>query len=302
MVLLSIGMSNTSAEFEGFVQDARRGSAVNPGLVIVNGALSGADAAMWATEDSPAWQHVTRALGGRGSPAQVQAIWMKQVHLRTEPFPGEVEKLADDLEATVRIARARFPNLQAVYASSRTRSGVTTRRGPAEPQAYETAFAVRRLIEGQDTRAGAPVITWGPYLWANSTPRSDGLTWECEDLEQDLLHPSDTGVAKVARQLTAFFASDPAAAPWFLDPRHRRRDTLAAIASPASPGRAPLKVTFSDDASWATARFWTFGDGTSPVDARPAKTFHRAGAYDVRLMATDGGGRWARASVRVQVE
>jgi hypothetical protein len=46
MVLLSIGMSNTASEFERFIGEARRSPAVNRRLVIVNGALSSADAEM----------------------------------------------------------------------------------------------------------------------------------------------------------------------------------------------------------------------------------------------------------------
>src|SRR5690606_24605785 len=118
---------------------------------IVNGALSGADASMWASASSRPWQQLTASLGGRGrmkvSAAQVQAIWIKQAHLKTTTFPEELDAFARDLNAAIETATRRFPNLRLVYVSSRTRSGAESRRGPGEPQAYETAFAVRRLIE-----------------------------------------------------------------------------------------------------------------------------------------------------------
>ena len=77
MVLLSIGMSNTASEFERFIGEARRSPAVNRRLVIVNGALSSADAEMWAHPESMAWQRLGSALG-RNTPAQVQAVWISR--------------------------------------------------------------------------------------------------------------------------------------------------------------------------------------------------------------------------------
>ncbi|MGE3889946.1 MAG: PKD domain-containing protein, partial [Vicinamibacterales bacterium] len=305
IVLLSIGMSNTSAEFGRFVQEALATPAINRRLAIVNGALSGADSTMWADPASPAWQQARTALRGRYSPAQVQAIWMKHARLRTVPFPEEVEQFATDLEAVVRISRETFPNLRIIYVSSRTRSGAETRRGPGEPQAYETAFAVRRLIERQAGAAGgsrAPWVTWGPYLWANATPRSDGLVWECGDLQADLLHPSDSGSLKVAQQLMAFFMTEPTAAPWFLEEGQRKGAEAPRIEASSVAGRAPLAVDFGANADSAGRHYWSFGDGTSSLVAKPRKTFYREGTYEVRLTVTDAQGRWSRASVEVRVE
>lgn len=307
VILLSIGMSNTSAEFERFIQEARAERGVNPRLAIVNGALSGADAAMWASPQSPAWQQLKTTLRGQYGPAQVQAIWMKHAHLRTAPFPDELEQMAANLEATLRTARELFPNLRLVYVSSRTRSGATSRRGPGEPQAYETAFAVRRFIERHQERTATgsgPLVTWGPYLWANAVARSDGLTWECADLQQDLLHPSESGSLKVAQQLMAFLMTDPTATRWFASNERSRPAAPAAATLQASTrqGRAPLAVDFSTDATWPTRHYWNFGDATSSVSPRPRKTFYREGQYEVRLTVTDAAGRLAQSSVQVRVD
>ena len=62
----------------------------------------------------------------------------------------------------------------------------------------------------------APVLLWGPYLWAGPTPRKgDSLSYVPADFAKDGTHPGDTGRAKVAKQLLDFFTSDPHARPWF---------------------------------------------------------------------------------------
>lgn len=306
IILLSIGMSNTVSEFERFIQMARITPALNRRVSIVNGALSGADADLWSDPKGAAWQHVGSALRGRYAPAQVQVIWMKQARLRTAPFPDEVEEFASGLDATLRTARSQFPNLRLVYVSSRTRSGATTRGGPGEPQAYESAFAVRRLIEREQGRRGeedGAWVSWGPYLWANATERSDGFTWECADLQRDLLHPSESGSQKVAQQLLAFFMTDPTAAPWFLENSSRRQEGPAAqVKASVLTGPAPLVVDFASNATWPTSYYWTFGDGTSSLAAQPRKRFSRDGVYDVQVTLTDSAGRWARSSARIRVE
>src|SRR5439155_512616 len=127
----------------------------------------------------------------------------------------------------------RYPNLRVAYLSSRIYGGYNAaglRLVNPEPFAYESAFAVRWLIQDQikgnprlnaDLKQGkvvAPVLLWGPYLWADGiTPRkSDGLVWERKDLGQDGVHPSPAGGEKVADLLLKFFKTDAGAQKWFL--------------------------------------------------------------------------------------
>jgi hypothetical protein len=64
----------------------------------------------------------------------------------------------------------------------------------------------------------APVVLWGPYLWADgTTPRKDGLIWNRDDLrDNDGTHPSPSGQMKVAELLVNFFHSDPNVKSWYL--------------------------------------------------------------------------------------
>jgi lysophospholipase L1-like esterase len=66
----------------------------------------------------------------------------------------------------------------------------------------------------------APLLLWGPYLWADGEqPRAaDGLVWKPEDLGPDGAHPSESGRRKVAELLLQFFKTDATAKFWFRKP------------------------------------------------------------------------------------
>jgi lysophospholipase L1-like esterase len=69
----------------------------------------------------------------------------------------------------------------------------------------------------QGAGAAAPWVAWGPYLWADGlTPRTDGLTWACSELQNDGTHPSDSGRQKVAAALLDFVQRDATARLWYL--------------------------------------------------------------------------------------
>src|SRR6185295_15977985 len=108
-------------------------------------------------------------------------------------------------------SRESFPNLRVVYLSSRTFGGHSTTNLNPEPYAYESAFAVRWVIQDAikaDTGSD-PAVAWGPYLWTDGVKgRSDGIVWTHEDVRSDGTHPSDSGREKAAQMLLNFFKSD----------------------------------------------------------------------------------------------
>jgi hypothetical protein len=142
-----------------------------------------------------------------------------------------------------RTLKIRYPNIQIVYFSSRIYAGYATTTLNPEPYAYESAFAVKWLVQAQidqtrtgavvDPRAGnldsdsvAPWMVWGPYLWADGlNPRSDGLIWTRADLENDGTHPARSGEEKVGALLLDFLKNEPTARDWFVQasPQSRRR-------------------------------------------------------------------------------
>ena len=238
IVLLSIGMSNTTQEFSRFKEIADPDKAKSPRVVIVDGAQGGQDAAAWVgPAKSRVWATADERLAAAGVTAQqVQAIWLKQAMIqpaRLGAFPAHAEELKGRMASILNLARQRFPNLRVAYLSSRIYAGYAKTMLNPEPYAYESALAVRGLIQDQikgdkalnyDPSRGeirSPLLLWGPYLWANGTrPRkSDGLVWKREDLGPDGTHPSGvSGRQKVAGLLLDFFKTSPYAKGWFCAP------------------------------------------------------------------------------------
>jgi hypothetical protein len=238
IVLLSVGMSNTAGEFMTFKELADRDPDKSPQVIVVNGAVGGAGAQSWARGPDGPWATLAQRLQeAKVSPQQVQVVWIKHADPMPEPDATPLEyakKLKGWLESIVGTLKAKCPNVRVVYLSSRIYGGynaVGLRRVNPEPFAYESAFSVRWLIQDQikgeaklnfDPKKGkvvAPVLLWGPYLWADGiTPRkSDGLVWERKDFEKDGVHPTrKDGARKVAEQLLKFFKTDAGASTWFV--------------------------------------------------------------------------------------
>lgn len=259
IVLISIGMSNTTQEFcatgnpapcdaWSFTGQALADPVVNHStLAIVNGASGGQDAKTW---DSPMDSNYDRVRDNDLAPAglsekQVQAAWVKQADaspVKSLPDPNaDAYQLETFLGNIARALRVRYPNLQIVYFSSRIYAGYATSTLNPEPYAYESGLAVKWLVQAQidqmrvagmvvDSRAGvlryseaAPWIAWGPYLWADGmVPRADGLTWARSDFVSDGTHPAASGRQKVGTMLLDFLKATPTAQSWFLTLPRRR--------------------------------------------------------------------------------
>ncbi len=230
IVLLSIGMSNTTQEFSEFKRAIDKDIRKSRHVVLVDGAQGGQSASEWTVNHAEqTWARLDQRLSTAGiTHKQVQTIWLKQAELRPRPDAMENARvLQDHLVQILNRAKTRFPNLQVAYLSSRTYGGYSTRH--PEPESFATAFAVRWVI--QDQMAGepelnwspdagavkAPLVLWGPYLWADGiNPRqSDGLAWERNDFVDDGTHPSEQGKTKVVKMLTEFFTTNPNANVWF---------------------------------------------------------------------------------------
>jgi len=230
IAMIAVGMSNTTHEFAVFERDQDRNRARNARVVILDSGLGGQDASTIADPAASYWQVLDRRLAALElTPAQVQVAWLKEAEAGPpNDFPGHAIALREDLERIANNLHDRYPNLKLCYVSSRTYGGYATGSLNPEPQAYESGFSVKWLIEDQilgdpglnhgqlASPVRAPLLLWGPYLWADGTkPRSDGLVWHRADFETDGTHPSPAGEQKVGNLLGAFFAADATAAAWW---------------------------------------------------------------------------------------
>jgi hypothetical protein len=301
--LIAIGMSNTCQEFAVFERQEDLNPSRNPRVVIVDTAQGGQTAAAIASPAASYWTLVSQRLQAAGlSAAQVQVAWLKEADAQPpNNFPGHAQVLRDELKAICNILHDRFPNLRLCYVSSRIYSYAAQGSLNPEPQAYESGFAVKWLIEAQingdpqlnySAAAGpvrSPLLLWGPYLWANgTTPRSDGLVWLASDLEGDLTHPGPAGEQKVADMLSAFLATDPAAAPWW-GPRvgaalvtlDATKDAYVQAAAPGSNFGALPQLLVQGGAS-PTSTYVAFDASALPRPARYAK-------LGLRIVQAGGG-------------
>jgi hypothetical protein len=229
--MIAVGMSNTTHEFGAFERNADADPNRNARVVILDTGFGGQTATIIADPAAAYWTTMSQRIAAMGlTPAQVQVAWLKEAEAGPpNDFPVHAQALRDTLKKVVNNLHDKFPNLAICYVSSRIYGGYSAQGGlNPEPQAYESGFSVKWLIEDQiggdpqlnyGQLAGtveAPLLLWGPYLWADGTnPRSDGLTWQIGDLESDRVHPSAAGEQKVAGMLQSFFASEPSAAPWW---------------------------------------------------------------------------------------
>jgi hypothetical protein len=233
IVLLSIGMSNTTMEFQNFQKMAAQDPGLNPKLVIVDGAQGGQTAQITGKPDSNFWNVVSQRLSQAGVTArQVQAAWLKQANARpSEGFPEAAKKLQADVVETLHNLHDKFPNLKITYLSSRIYGGFALTPLNPEPYAHEGGFAMKWVIGDQiaakpelnyDPAKGtvrSPWVAWGPYLWTDGVKgrKQDSVVWLKDDVvERDRTHPSDSGREKVAKLLLDFLKSDPTARPWFV--------------------------------------------------------------------------------------
>lgn len=228
---IAVGMSNTTHEFGAFERDADTDTTRNARVVLIDTGFGGQSADIIANPTATYWTTMNQRVSAMGlTAAQVQVAWLKNAFPGPpNNFPGHALALRDSFAQICRNLHDKYPNLKIVYCSSRIYGGYQQQGGTnPEPQAFESGYSVRWLIEQQvagdpalnhDPDVGpvrAPLLLWGPYLWANGTsPRADGLTWPIADLETDRVHPSPSGEQKVAALLRVFFAAEPTAASWW---------------------------------------------------------------------------------------
>jgi hypothetical protein len=123
VVMISVGMSNTTQEFSAFVRLANADPAKSPTLVIVDGAQGGMDARAWAASGRPArpdsrnpWEVLDDRLKQAVVAAeQVQVAWVKQARIapgNIGEFPKHAEEMQGHMVTILNMLKDQFPNLR----------------------------------------------------------------------------------------------------------------------------------------------------------------------------------------------
>jgi hypothetical protein len=241
-VLLSIGVSISRTLFTQFQLTEQVDPALNPSLVIVNGAIDGTDSPNYANFSDGSWQTILNFyLPYQNVTAkQVVAVWLNDPHSQPKgTYPADMAQQESDVIAALQNMQIYFPNLKMAYIESMHYGGYATNNPEIlpEPYAYETGFATQAVIADQINGAAdlnynpnngpvmAPWLSWGTYDWANgmladgtALAASTGLEWSCSDLGPDGVHASTVGKYKDAALLTTFMKSDETVEPWYLAP------------------------------------------------------------------------------------
>lgn len=222
--VLTLGMSNANQVF------SKLGELMNglwaPGVVFVNGAQGSMDAALWANSDHVAWTNAQNSITAAGlTAAQIQVVlnFHAVAHIQTPAqawpvTPGDLQTFQESIAAHI---LSKFPNTKLTFWGTREYGGYATSLNNPEPYAYQSAFAVKWMLEKQIHGLGlnhhpargpvaAPWMAWGPYLWADGLkPRLDGLLWEPRDFQSDGVHPNSRGRVKEAGPWARLLRTDP---------------------------------------------------------------------------------------------
>ncbi|HJU81954.1 MAG TPA: hypothetical protein VJ796_09430 [Acidimicrobiia bacterium] len=282
---ISIGVSNTNYDWEGFSTVVSNSSEVNPQVVLANGGVSGQPLAVWLDPASVPWGYLEDRIAEAGlSEAQVQVAWVMLPDRPPSrpPFSERQVVYRDQLKQVLNLLKTEFPNLTLAYISSLQWVGYGTENIVEPSSGYEMGFGVKWTIEDQiegdpsinaDPELGplrSPWIAWGPYTWADGlNPRSDGLTWECSDYRVDGYHSSESGSLKVGGMLLDFLSSNETATGWFLGEGVEPATPITTAA--VAPTTVVTSVTTTSSATSTTVPVTTRSPQTRPtIAAAPA--------------------------------
>jgi hypothetical protein len=228
------GMSNANqecADFQGRV-GGEYAAAINPAVRVVNCAVGGHAIERWLDEsyDDALWRRcVEERLPQRGVRLdQVRVIWHKAANQFTTlaggeakpPYPDPGSDYASFMENLAQFAErvpAWFPEVQAVYTTSRSYGGFASSPARGEPLSYEEGHALNSWLAANNFVEGV-WYGWGAYIWApdcdSGLTNGSGACYARSDYVADGVHPSPAGRARVSAMLHARFLRES----WYRQP------------------------------------------------------------------------------------
>jgi hypothetical protein len=223
--VVCIGMSNSNQECTDYIAKLATTFAaeVNPAVRVVNCAVGGNAIERWndPAQDDRLWTPcVDTHLPAAGVALdQVRVVYHKAANQFTTAQGGgalpaypdadsDYFNFIDNLTAFSARVKVKFPNLQAVYTTSRSYGGFADNPGRGEPLSYEEGHALNAWLAAHATVDGV-WYGWGPYIWApdcatGQTNASD-VCYQRSDYVADGIHPGQGARDKVSRMIHARF-------------------------------------------------------------------------------------------------
>ena len=233
--VVCVGMSNGNqecADFQSRVVGGAFAGQINPGVRVVNCAVGGHAIEKWIDPafDGQLWNRcINQVLPAAGVRLdQVRVLWHKAANQFTTgpggtplpPYPSadsDYMAFSANLSAFAARVRTHFPDVQAVYSSSRSYGGYSSGSSRGEPLSYEEGHALNQWLLRNPIVDGV-WYGWGPYIWAPAC--SSGATnaslvcYDRADFVEDGVHPAPSGRAKVSQMLHARFRQHA----WYRNP------------------------------------------------------------------------------------
>ena len=229
VVFISLGGSTGGKNMVALKDKTTGNAATNPYLLMVscnNGYGSGSLNSIMNPID-PYWDHVDIVLkGAHIGYRQVQVIYLEtEDSTQLKVFPGRAYRVRNELEASMRVFKTKFPNIKLVYLLGRTTT-FKTQVPNVEPMPYYFGWGCKFMIQDQingvagteykGDSAVAPMVAWGWYQWADGTPipRQDGFVW-LQSETSDGLHATEAGQDTLSTRFQNFLLTDRYANTWY---------------------------------------------------------------------------------------
>lgn len=228
---VSVGPSTSLIMMNALIEKMRHNEHVNPKLWPLSLGQGGMGINQLLTNSTKFWDTVALKLAEfQLSPKQIQVVYFEEDDNDdySSAFPARPLDVKEKLKQGLQLIKTKFPNVKVAYVLARTTTiymPIRDDNKQQEPIAYYLGFADKWLIEDQingdpglaykGDNIVAPIVTWGPYQWADGDRyRSDGFNWLKSDTD-DGLHPNDQGSDKLSDLFLNFLLTDPYARLWF---------------------------------------------------------------------------------------
>ncbi len=225
--VVCIGMSNAAQECGYYISSylPKVMDEINPEVEFVNCAVGGNAIERWIdpARDGILWQEcIDKKLPQAGLTVdQIKVIYHKAANMFTGPDPGvdaayppypdansDYFRFYNNLDEFAGRVKSFFPNVQAVYTTSRSFGGFADKSTRGEPVSYEEGHALNTWLQDNESVDGA-WYGWGAYIWAPDCASGNlnlsNVCYVAGDFQSDGTHPGPGAKDKIGNMIHNHF-------------------------------------------------------------------------------------------------